>query len=404
MCDLAQWTQRWLPMQQSRVRILHAVFLKFIVFPDFSGKWTVKFQQLLEMYSTGILQSIYCKNGTRKKSSIYSYLLHCYPTVYLPELSGKLKTVKDLYSRECYLEDGINLIQFFAALAFAFCAPGLYEERTRMNRIPATWWNGCFKKGLIHTTPNQHPAQPPKRDALRKNVLQIILAAKWLVPQSISSPKQQRRPQSSLVYLSFFYSFVYNTVYIIGICFVEPLPVSLCFQCGSVLQGGAHSRVWSAVAVVSAHPRVGPAVGAAGVAAGVAVVLCVPRAVRLQPQQLRMEINIHSTFLSMSGLGCPTVLRLGGSRFAPAYGETATKIMYVYQGFSAVLLSSASIVYCTVGRVSSSATKMSSAKYFQDTLVHNTQYYTVHIHPKCPVRLSIISFNQQRQYKSLFFF
>ena len=68
------------------------------------------------MYSTGNLQSIYCKNGTGKNLSIY--LLHCYPTVYLPELSGKLKTVKDLYSRECYLEDGINLIQFFAALAF----------------------------------------------------------------------------------------------------------------------------------------------------------------------------------------------------------------------------------------------------------------------------------------------
>ena len=38
---------------------------------------------------------------------------------------------------------------------------------------------------------------------------------------------------------------------------------------------------------------------------------------------------------------------------------------------------------------------MYKTKYFQDTLVHNTQYYTVHIHPKCPVRLSIISFNQQ---------
>ena len=42
------------------------------------------------MYFNGILQSIYCKNGTGKNPSIY--LLHCYPMVYLPDISGKLKT------------------------------------------------------------------------------------------------------------------------------------------------------------------------------------------------------------------------------------------------------------------------------------------------------------------------
>ena len=38
----------------------------------------------------GIVQTMYRKNGAGKIRSIY--LLHCYPTVYLPELSSKLKT------------------------------------------------------------------------------------------------------------------------------------------------------------------------------------------------------------------------------------------------------------------------------------------------------------------------
>ena len=42
---------------------------------------------------TGISQSIYCKNGTGKKPVHILYCLDCYHTVYLPELSSKLKTV-----------------------------------------------------------------------------------------------------------------------------------------------------------------------------------------------------------------------------------------------------------------------------------------------------------------------
>ena len=38
---------------------------------------------------------------------------------------------------------------------------------------------------LVHTTPNHHP---PKMDVLPKTFLQIILAAKWLVRHSSTSP------------------------------------------------------------------------------------------------------------------------------------------------------------------------------------------------------------------------
>ena len=62
--------------------------LKNFVLPDFSGRWTGKFRQLLEINSTGIFRSIYCKNGLEKNRSFF---VHCYPTVYLPELSSKLK-------------------------------------------------------------------------------------------------------------------------------------------------------------------------------------------------------------------------------------------------------------------------------------------------------------------------
>ena len=51
--------------------------------------------------------------------------------------------------------------------------------KKRMNRIKATLRNGCFEKMDAHpvlTIPNHHPT---KMDVLPKNVVQIILAAKW---------------------------------------------------------------------------------------------------------------------------------------------------------------------------------------------------------------------------------
>ena len=78
----------------------------------------------------------------------------------------------------------------------------------RMNRIKATWRNGCFEKMDDHpfhmtcSIPNHHPT---KMDVLPKFFVQIILAAKWLVRHSSTSPKQQRRPLPSLLSLSFFY-------------------------------------------------------------------------------------------------------------------------------------------------------------------------------------------------------
>ena len=61
---------------------------------------------------------------------------------------------------------------------------------------------------LVHTIPNHHPL---KIHVLPKTVLQIILAAtvkcKWQVRHTSTSPKQQRRPLPSVLYLSFFYGF-----------------------------------------------------------------------------------------------------------------------------------------------------------------------------------------------------
>ena len=50
---------------------------------------------------------------------------------------------------------GMELIQFLSALA------NLHQDdlKKRMNKIMATWRNGCFEKmedNPFHTTPNQH--------------------------------------------------------------------------------------------------------------------------------------------------------------------------------------------------------------------------------------------------------
>ena len=71
-----------------------------------------------------------------------------------------------------------------------------------------TWRNGCFEKMAdhpVHTTLNHHPS---KIDVLPKTFLQIILAVKWLVRHSSTSPNQQRRPVPSLLYLSLFYGWL----------------------------------------------------------------------------------------------------------------------------------------------------------------------------------------------------
>ena len=72
-----------------------------------------------------------------------------------------------------------------------------------MNRKLDIWRNRCFEKMddlSVLTKPN-----PLKMDVFPKHFLQIILAAKWLMQHSSTSPKQQRRPLPSLLYKSFFY-------------------------------------------------------------------------------------------------------------------------------------------------------------------------------------------------------
>ena len=77
--------------------------------------------------------------------------------------------------RRCCLGDGNDSIP--AAIAIFHQA----DLKKRMNRRTATWRNGCFKRMFDHpvrTIPNHHPT---KKDVLPKFVVQIILAAKWLV-------------------------------------------------------------------------------------------------------------------------------------------------------------------------------------------------------------------------------
>ena len=52
---------------------------------------------------------------------------------------------------------------------------------------------------LIQTTPFHHH---PEKNDLSKTLVQIIIAAKWLVRHSITSPKQKRRPLPSLLSVS----------------------------------------------------------------------------------------------------------------------------------------------------------------------------------------------------------
>ena len=59
------------------------------------------------------------------------------------------------------------------------------------------WMISWFKQYQI-TTLDQN-------ECSSKNLVQIILAAKWLVWDSRTSPKQQRRPLPSLLSLMFFY-------------------------------------------------------------------------------------------------------------------------------------------------------------------------------------------------------
>ena len=72
------------------------------------------------------------------------------------------------------LEDGMNSISL----------PNQDDLKKRMNRITATWQNGCFKKmddHPVHTIPNHRPS---KMDVLPKNSVQIIIA----VTSSIRPP------------------------------------------------------------------------------------------------------------------------------------------------------------------------------------------------------------------------
>ena len=74
---------------------------------------------------------------------------------------------------------GTELIQFLDALQD--------DLKKRINRITATWRNGCFEKmddPQVHTTPNH---QPTKMDVFPKTFLHVILSVKWVVRHSSTS-------------------------------------------------------------------------------------------------------------------------------------------------------------------------------------------------------------------------
>ena len=80
------------------------------------------------------------------------------------------------------------------------------DLKKRMNRIKASWQNGCCEKRDYHQVPTISNHHPTKMDVLPNTFVQIILAAKWLAWHSSLSPKQQRWPLPSLLSLSFFYA------------------------------------------------------------------------------------------------------------------------------------------------------------------------------------------------------
>ena len=72
------------------------------------------------------------------------------------------------------------------------------ELKNGMNKI-IKYWLPVLLATTNQTTPN---CNPTKMDVIPITVLQIILAAKWLVWHSSMSLKHQRRPLPSLLYLS----------------------------------------------------------------------------------------------------------------------------------------------------------------------------------------------------------
>ena len=101
--------------------------------------------------------------------------------------------------RNCF--EGAELFQFLATHAI------LHQEELKksINRKVAAWQIGCFEKNGWSS--GSHFTKPPpyKMNVLPKQILQIILAAEWLMRHLIAFPKQQRRPLPFLLYLSFFY-------------------------------------------------------------------------------------------------------------------------------------------------------------------------------------------------------
>ena len=100
------------------------------------------------------------------------------------------------------------MIEILAALAISHHD----DLKKRMNRITATWRNGCFGKmdnHLVHTIPNYYSK---KMDILPKTLAQIILAAKWLVRHSSMSPQ----PTAT--------TFTFSSVTILLLCSLVRLP------------------------------------------------------------------------------------------------------------------------------------------------------------------------------------
>ena len=101
---------------------------------------------------------------------------------------------------------GPELIQFLATLAI------LRQDdlKKRINRITATWWNGCFEKlddPSEHTKLRYHLT---KMDVLQKTFLQIILAAKWSIRHSRMSTSTNQQRRLFFVFSSVFFLLIWS--------------------------------------------------------------------------------------------------------------------------------------------------------------------------------------------------
>ena len=132
-----------------------------------------------------------CSSAILRKNELLTHYLRfshftC-PPAYTPLLKYDERRVERIEEEKAKI--------VFALWGTTDLAPGWFEEMDDKK-------NGHLEEWMLWKkfTPHRTMHHPPITDVSPKNVLQIILAAKWLVQHSSTSPKQQRRPLYSLLF------------------------------------------------------------------------------------------------------------------------------------------------------------------------------------------------------------